>query len=154
MSRRQFVVIGSYYSRKPNIVIPLYSRVFKNLKFLRQLHTLAQQVHQGSRPEQDLHDYLQQASTSQIKALSEVYQNLMNQASSQHLIQKLNPFKTLIRRLASPKINSTQRRQLLLCHTHQRGGFAFLLPLLTPIGVSNDPQSEESLNHDPSHRPP
>jgi hypothetical protein len=131
----QSVVIGSY-SKKPNIVIPKDSRVIKDLKFLRQLHTLAQQVHQGSRPEQDLHDYLRKASASQIKSLSEVSQNLLDRnfpKTSKRLIQKLNPFKTLIRRLASSKINSTQKRQLLLRRTHQRGGFAFLLPLLAPI---------------------
>jgi hypothetical protein len=135
LKNKKVVVIGSY-STKPNLSIPRQSQVLKELKFLRQLHTLAQQVHQGSRPEQDLYDHLKSASASQIKALSEVSQNLLEgnfPKTSQRLIQKLNPFKTLIRRLASLKTNATQKRQFLLRRTHQRGGFAFLLPLLAPI---------------------
>ena len=126
---RNSVVIGS-------LAIPHQSRVIKDLTFLRKLHKIAQQVQEGKRPEQDLHDQLQRATASQIKALSEVSQNLLHRnfpKITHRLIRKLIPFKSLIRRLASPQISSTQKRQLLLRRTHQRGGFAFLLPLLAPI---------------------
>jgi hypothetical protein len=129
------VVIGSL-SRKPHLSIPRHSHVLKDIPFLRKLHTLAQQVQQGRQPEHVLYDALKGTTASHIKALSEVSQNLLNRnfpKPNQRLIQKLNPFKKLIRQLASSRINSTQKRHLLLRRTHQRGGFAFLLPLLAPI---------------------
>lgn len=133
MSQKSVVVINT---PQGSVHIPKHSKVIENLNFLRKLHHVAKEIEQGKRSPQDLKLLLQRASSSEIKALSEISQNLLQKSFptlTKRLIRTLFPFKTLIRRLASSKTNITQKRKLLLRRKPQKGGFAFLIPLLAPI---------------------
>lgn len=84
----------------------------------------------------DLAFIIQKANPAQIKALSELSQNLIHATYpriSKAFIKKLKPHRTIIRQLASSQIPVTQKRKTLLQQNVQYGGLPFLAPLLAPI---------------------
>lgn len=118
------------------VLLPTNSRTFKHRLFLQKLHRSAQEVSQGNRPSEDLNRLLREASSTELKALCEVTENLLKKQypkTGNRFIKKLIPFKTLIRRLACRKIPPTAKRQALIRTNTQTGGLPFLVPLLAPI---------------------
>jgi hypothetical protein len=84
----------------------------------------------------DLAKIIHKANHVQIKALSEISQNLLAATYpriSKAYLKKLNPYKRIIRQLGSSKTPITTKRKTLLRTNVQHGGLPFLAPLLAPI---------------------
>lgn len=82
---------------------------------------------------------LKHADESLILALSECAYNLLNnvQPLSEHCIEKLKPYKHIIRKLADPE-GSVEKKRLLLNTRRYSGGFlSVLLSTLLPVLASS-----------------
>lgn len=126
--------------------IPTKSYTVKNIQFLRKLLRFVKR----NKPV-ELVQLLKKATASEIKAISEVTQNLLQKThpltvrhsavrhsaeqeqEQDQQLDPLRPFKHLIRRLACKKTTTTDKRKLLLQTNNQRGGLPFLVPLLAPL---------------------
>ena len=104
------------------IHIPSNSLIVKHHRFLKKLASTENPAH-----------LIRKAKASELKALTEIAQNLLRNnypVSGKRFIQRLAPYKGLIRKLAQPKRSIKEKKTLLL---NQKGGLPFLVPLLTPI---------------------
>lgn len=118
------------------VLMPTRSKAFKERLFLQDLQRIAQEVSEGRRPPEHLNQLLQEATSSELKALCEVAGNLLRRKhpkTGKRFLKKLLPFKTLIRRLACRKTPLSAKRQSLVRTNTQTGGLPFLVPLLAPI---------------------
>lgn len=111
---------------------PRSSRVIKHQPFLKKLYKTAKQA----KSSRQLDSLLKQAKPSEIQAISETSQNLLKKTypkTDKRFLKLLLPFKSIIRKIASPKTTARQTKNILRKQNTQTGGLPFLVPLLAPI---------------------
>jgi hypothetical protein len=112
-------------SKKRSLHIPPHSNIIRYRTFLKKVSKVAKNPVKVA-------NLLQKAKPGELKALTEIALNLLKKnypdTGKEHL-NKLIPFKNVIRRLATVK----KPRNLLLRHNNQSGGLPFMIPLLAPI---------------------
>ena len=119
-------------TKKKSIHFPTRSLVVLHRVFLESLVKSANH-------KQRLKALLGNAQSSQLKALVECCRNILqnNIPVRKPIIQKLTPFKQLIRKISKSPSNTKKAtavvKRLLLKHNNQTGGLPFLVPLLAPV---------------------
>ena len=115
-------------TKKKSIHFPTRSLVVLHRVFLETLVKSANN-------KQRLKAVLTNATSSQLKALVECCRNILekNIPVRKPIIQKLTPFKQLIRKISNTTKKPATVKRLLLKHNNQTGGLPFLVPLLAPV---------------------
>lgn len=110
------------------ILIPKDSLTIKHRLFLKRLSKAAYDP-------TVLRKLLSQAKPEELKALVEVIVNLLerNYPTGKGYLKGLYPFRGLLRKLSRSKTSIIKKRHILLRQNQQKGGLAFLVPLLAPL---------------------
>ena len=111
--------------------IPRSSLVVRHRHFLHKLFQAAKY-----KTPTELAKIIQSANSNQIKALSELSQNLLKATypkTTKAYLRKMKPFKDVIRKLGSVRSSVKAKQRTLLQQNLQHGGLPFLVPLLAPI---------------------
>lgn len=109
--------------------IPRDSLTVQNKSFLRKLSKAAND-------QKKVQDLLKKATPNQIRALSEVALNILQNNlpnTGKQFVNNLLPFKSILRQLSQRKSSPTKKRDQLLRQNNQKGGLPFLIPLLAPL---------------------
>lgn len=123
------IVIRLGKAKNKKLIIPKNSSVVRHRKFLKKIYSAADS-------ESELKAIVKRAKASEISALSEISQNLLNRrypVKDSRFLSQIRRFKGLIRKLACSNTSYPQKKRLLLHKNVQTGGLPFLVPLLAPL---------------------